>query len=122
MGLDNEYGSWLREMKLLQRAKEASSCRAGGINAAPGSRGTGRRAATDMRGMACSLPPPRRALQSREKSMPHAQPNQEYPVSFQVSGRYPAMHCGSKNRVQMKEGVLTHPGVRRDLWAAGSNQ
>lgn len=68
--LDNEYGSWLREIKLLQRAKEASSCRAGGIKAAPGSRGTERRTTPEPRRVACSLLPVPRALPSGEESVP----------------------------------------------------
>lgn len=89
MWLNNDCWSWLRE-----RAKEASSFTAGGVNAAPRSLGTERHTAQDPRG----LPSPPRALQSGRNQCPHAQPNQEHPVSFQVSSKHPAMPCAARTQ------------------------
>lgn len=99
VGLGNEYWSWLQEMKPLQRAKEASSFRAGGRSAAPGSRSPGRRTAPE---------PHPHAFNPGRNQCPCAQPHQEHPVSLQVSSRCPAVHCGSKKGVQVKEGVFSH--------------
>lgn len=70
VGLDKEYWSWLREIKLLQRTKEVSSCRAGGIKTAPGSRGTGRHTTPEPREVTYSLLPMLLALPSAEKLVP----------------------------------------------------